>query len=345
MRGPAGRVVSSMFILVTLIMTASCTPQEPIAYLPPPGTYRPEDPVGEDSEARPVPPGTATTLTAALVAAGAFCVQIRSNADGRAVWCRNRNADDPWVAQFLLDRDDRLAWAWIPKPSPPVYAEPDRTEEFDADRVTRFAVAALGALWPDAVDRIGTEIQQYQRERRDRAERGQPIEGAFTRAWRDDHADYTMSSAYELIVAGRDAVVDRWPSDSGHYGGRMSEAVGDLQESGYQCFYPPQTVCHREFNDEFRVSLRGDRIVTANFDINGDETLADTFPRGLTFLAPDVRSEIAAKIEDARLARADFLGVVAGTVLAVDAAPVPPVGGSVPLAVRIGSPMIGTLPI
>ena len=102
-----------------------------------------------------------------------------------------------------------------------------------------------------------------------------------------------------------------------------------------------------EFN-EFRVSLnsrRGDRIVTADFDINGGETLADTFPRGLTFLAPDVRSEIAARIEDARVARTDFLGVVAGTVLAVDAAPVPPVGGSVPVTVRIGSPMIGTFPI
>jgi len=102
--------------------------------------------------------------------------------------------------------------------------------------------------------------------------------------------------------------------------------------------------CRREFS-EFRVSLRGDRIVTADFMINGDETLADSFPRGLTFLAPDVRSEIAARIEDARLARTDFLGTVAGTVLAVDAAPVPPAGGTVPVMVRIGSPLTGTFPI
>jgi len=192
-----------IILIMALIMTASCTPQEPVAQLPPPNTYRPEDPVGEDSEARPVPPGTATTLTAALVAAGAFCVQIRSNADGRAVRCRNRDADDPWVAQFLLDRDDRLAWAWIPVPSLPRYAEWDRTEGFDADSLTRLAVASLGALWLDAAERIGTEIQQYELDLRDRAERGQSIEGAFTRAWRDDHADYTMSSADGLIVAGR----------------------------------------------------------------------------------------------------------------------------------------------
>ena len=64
-------------------------------------------------------------------------------------------------------------------------------------------------------------------------------------------------------------------------------------------------VCRREV-DEFRVPLRGDRTVTGDFDINGGETLADTFPRGLTFLAPDVRSEIAVRIEDARLARTDF---------------------------------------
>jgi hypothetical protein len=79
--------------------------------------------------------------------------------------------------------------------------------------------------------------------------------------------------------------------------------------------------------------------------IFGNETLADTFPRGLTFLAPGVRAEIGARIEESRRARTDFLGTVAGTVVAIDAAPVPPVGGPVPVAVRIGAPLIGTFPI
>jgi hypothetical protein len=328
-----------MIMALMVIMTAACTAQDPVAGFPPPDTYQPHDPIGEDSETRPVPPGTATILTAPLIDFGAYCVQIRSNADGRAIWCRNRDADDPWVAQFLLDAEDRLAWAWIPAPRPA-----ERPDDFDADRLTRFAVAALGAVWPGSSGRIVTELEKYELERRDRAERAVSTEGAFTRGWRDDHADYTVSSLDGLVVAGRDVTVERWPSDALHYGGRMSIAVGDLQESGFDCFYPPQLYCQRG-NSEFRVSLRGDRIITADFTIFGGETLADTFPRGLTFLAPEVRPAIATRIEKSRKDRSDFLGTVAGTLIAIDAAPVPPAGGTVPITVRIGAPLTGTFPV
>ena len=338
MRGPAGRIVSFMIILLALIMTG-CTSDQQVARLPGPDMYRPEDPVGEDSQVRPIPPGPATTLTAPLVELGAYCVQIRGNADGRALWCRNHDADDPWVAQFLLDAADRLAWAWIPAPVRTEHSDP-----FDHDRLTRFAVATLGAAWPGSADGIVNQLQEYEWERRDRIERAVSTEGAFTRSWRDDHADYTVSDLYGLIIAAHDAKVEHWPSDSGHYGSRMSLAVGDLQQSGFDCFYPPQLNCYRG-NSEFRVSLRGDRIVTADFVIFGNETLADTFPRGLTFLAPAVRKEVGARIEKARRDRHDFLGIVAGTLVAVDAAPIPPVGGPVPVTVRVGAPLTGTFPL
>ncbi len=339
MRGPAGRAVSSMIILLLVIMTGSCTAEQSGARLPPPDTYRPEDPIGEDGQARPVPPGAATTLTAPLIDFGGYCIQARSNAEARAIWCRNTDADDPWFAQFLLDAEDRLAWAWFPAPH-----DPERPDRHDHDRLTRFAVTSLGTLWPGTADRILAELEQFEGERRDRVERALPTEGAFTRTWRDDHADYTMSSLDGLIVAEHDAAVERWPSDAGHYGSRMSLAVGDLQQSGFECFYPPQPYCRRG-NGEFRVSLRGDRIVTADFVIFGNETLAGTFRHGLTFLAPEVRTEIAAQIEKSRRARTDFLGIVAGTLLAVDAAPVPPADGTVPITVRVGAPLTGTFPI
>lgn len=339
MRGLAGKIVSAM-IMLSLILVTGCTNQEPIAELPAPEVYQPADPAGEDSVAIPVPPGTATTLTAPLVDRGAFCVQARSNVEGRALWCRNRNADDPWVAQFLLDREGRLVWAWIPVPSP----APDSAEPYQPERMAELASGSLGTVWPDSGRRIAEEIQRYERDRRDRADRGISSEGAFTRAWRDDHADYTVSSLYGLIVAARDVKVERWPSDAAHYAERMSSAVGDLQQSGFECFYPPQTTCRREFN-EFRVSLRGDRIVTADFVINGGESVAEVFPRGLTFLTPDVRNSIAAQIEKSRFARQDFLGIVAGTVLAINAAPIPQAGGTVPIAVRVGTPLTGTFPI
>ena len=255
------------------------------------------------------------------------------------MWCRNHDADDPWVAQFLLDAADRLAWAWIPAPVRTEHSDP-----FDHDRLTRFAVATLGAAWPGSADGIVNQLQEYEWERRDRIERAVSTEGAFTRSWRDDHADYTVSDLYGLIIAAHDAKVEHWPSDSGHYGSRMSLAVGDLQQSGFDCFYPPQLNCYRG-NSEFRVSLRGDRIVTADFVIFGNETLADTFPRGLTFLAPAVRKEVGARIEKARRDRHDFLGIVAGTLVAVDAAPIPPVGGPVPVTVRVGAPLTGTFPL
>ncbi|MFC7625455.1 hypothetical protein [Microlunatus sp. GCM10028923] len=342
MRGPAGLLVSFLIMMLSVIMSAACTPEPQRVRLPPPDRYQPLDPAGEDSVARPVPPGAAETITAPLVAAGAFCAQVRSNADGRALWCRNRDADDPWVAQFLLDDQDRLDWAWYPiLPAP---QGPDLNRPSDSERLAALVGPSLGALWPDSAARIAEGLDGYGRDHREQLERGRSVEGAFTRSWRDDHADYTMSSADGLIMEARGVTIDRWPSDAVHYAGRMSAAVGDLQDSGYECFYPPQVYCRREFQ-EFRVSLRGDRIVTVDFFIAGDETLAELFPRGLTFLSPAVRSAVGARIEKARKARQDYLGIVAGTVLAVDAAPIPPVGGTVPIRVRVGSPLAGTYPI
>ncbi|WP_152365535.1 hypothetical protein [Microlunatus speluncae] len=335
MRGPARRFVSAMIILLVLIMSGACTPQESPAVRPSADRYQPADPVGEDSEARPVPPGAATTLTAPLVGLGAFCAQIRSNAEGRAIWCRNVDADDPWVAQFLFDAEDRLAWGWIPMPG---------SRRSDPYRLSDLAGAAFGALWPGTADRISTEVVQFVRENEARLGRPKSGEGSFRHTWRDGHAAYSVAGRDGLIVAGRDAEVSRWPSDAGHYGSRMSVAVGDLQQSGFDCHYPGQTSCQRG-NSAFQVSLRGDRIITADFMIFGNETLADTFPRGLTFLTPAVRPEVAARIEQSRKARTDFLGVVAGTLLAIDAAPVPPVGGTVPVEVRVGAPLTGTFPI
>lgn len=342
MRRAGGLIVSLMIMVLSVLLATACTIEPPRVRRPAPDTYQPQDPAGEDSVARPVPAGTAETITRPLVAAGAFCAQVRSNAEGRAVWCRNRVTEDPWAAQFLLDEQDRLAWAWFP--SPPVLEQSDPNRSPDYLRLTELAAPSLGALWPDAAERISDELVQYERDHSDLIERGRAVEGAFTRSWRDDHADYTMSSSDGVIMQARDVTIDRWPSDAVHYANRMSLAVGDLQDSGFECFYPPQLNCRREFHD-FSVSLRGDRIITADFFVAGDETLAEVFPRGLTFLAPAVRAAVGAKIEEARKARQDYLGIVAGTVLVVDAAPIPPVGGTVPITVRVGAPLAGTFPI
>lgn len=329
--------VRLMIMPLLLIMLAACSPAEPVAKLPGPETYA-REPVGEDNFAVPVPVGAASTLTAPLVQAGAFCAQTRSNEDARAIWCRNSNPDDPWVAQFLLDQEDRLAFAWFPEPPPP-----DDPAD-DATNLATIVEASLGALWPDQWTTRDEEFQNHEIELWKLQERGWGTEVVPVVTWADRHADYTLSSGRGLVVAGRAGTVSRWPAGADHYGGLFTEARPDLEVAGFECYGGPLPSCRREFHD-FAMSVQGDRIVTAAFFIAGDETLSEVFPRGLTFLTPAVRTEVAAQIERSHQASEDFLGIVAGTLVIVDAAPVPRVGGPVPIEVRVGAPLTGTHPI
>ncbi|MEU6262554.1 hypothetical protein [Saccharopolyspora shandongensis] len=322
--------------------TASADPPE----LPPAGVYE-HDAAGETSQAEPIPPGgTAAAVTGPLIDAGWFCAQVRANADGRALWCRSGHRDDrdttdavvSQVAQFLLDRDDRLAWAW--------FQLPDTAPDGD-DPVTAAAAPALSAIWTGAGDRIRQEADDFERDRTQRQD------GEVRRtAWRDGHADYLLSAVDGLVVTARDASVRRWPSGAEHYATTMSSAVDDLRAGGYDCYYPPQQSCNRvQSNGYFRVSLRGDQIVSAQFGIGSwieggrqRHLLSQEFPRGLTFLTEEVRRAVTDRIEDCRRSGTSFAGIVAGTIVIVDARRGPVNGADhvTYLDVQIGTPLAGT---
>lgn len=352
-RGPwfLGTVLAAVTVTVLgLLALNGCDRADEPPSLPPAGAYE-HGAAAEYSQAEPVPPdGTAAALTRPLREAGWFCAQVRANADGRALWCRVAHRDEanavrPQVAQFLLDRDDRLAWAWFPD------TDADHADRPD-DEVAATAAPALTAIWPGAGDRLRREIDDFNADRRtDPTVTG---DGVPRTGWRDAHAEYRFDPHNGLVVTARNASVRRWPFGSEHYATSMSSAVDDLRAGGYDCFYPPQEVCNRPPNGSFQVTLRGDQIVTARFGIgsrieSGRQRIPLTgqFPRGLTFLTEAVRRPVTERIEQSRRTGTGYVGIVAGTVVIIDAdAPRP--GGSDVAAyfdIQIGAPLTATLPL
>ncbi len=317
---------SSALVIVLMVMClgplalAGCTRSDEPPSLPPAGVYE-HDAAGENSQAEPAPTdGTAGALTRPLRQAGWFCAQVRANADGRAMWCRIGHRDEadtvyPQVAQFLLDRDDRLAWAWFPSP---------RVNDED-DQVAAAAAPALTAIWPDAGDRVRQEIDDFDRDLQSRTTRRS--DGIPRTGWSDTHADYSYDGLNGLVVTARDASARRWPFGSEHYATTMSSAVDDLLAGGYACFYPPQQSCDRpQSNGYFRAALRGDQIVSVQFGIGSviesgrqRHLISEEFPQGLTFLTDEVRRPVTERIEQSRRSGTSFAGIVAGTVVIIDA--------------------------
>lgn len=340
-----------IMILGPLALTGCTRSAEPPS-LPPAGVYD-HAAAGEDSQAGPVPAGGAAgAVTRPLEEAGWFCAQVRANADGRALWCRIGHRDQAdtvhsQVAQFLLDHDNRLAWAWFPPPT-----ERSADPETD-DQAVAAAAPALAAIWSDAGDRARQEIDDFEDDLRDRTVRQD--DGVPHATWRDAHADYDYSMINGLVVAARDGSVRRWPFGAEHYATTMSSAVDDLRAGGYDCFYPPQQNCDRpQSNGDFRVSLRGDQIVSAWFGIGSQieagrqrHPLGEEFPHGLTFLTEAVRGPITERIEQSRRSGTGFTGIVAGTILIIDAhrGAVGRDGLSGYFDIQIGAPLTATLPI
>ncbi|WP_261987104.1 hypothetical protein [Actinomadura sp. HBU206391] len=339
-----------IMILGPLVLTGCTRPAEPPS-LPPDGVYE-HDAAGENSRAEPAPTdGTAGSITRPLAKAGWFCAQVRTNADGRALWCRIGHRDQantvhPQVAQFLLDHDGRLAWAWFP----PTEQSADQAR---GGQVADAAAPALAAAWLDAGDRVRQKINDFDRDLRNRTvQRSDEIPRT---AWRDKHANYSYSMIDGLVVTAREDSVRRWPFGAEHYATTMSSAVDDLRAGGYDCAYPPQENCNRpQSNGYFRVTLRGDQIVSARFGIGSliesgrqRHLLSEEFPRGLTFLTEAVRRPITERIEQARRSGTGFAGIVAGTVVIIDAdrGAVGEDDFAAYFDIQIGAPLAATLPI
>ncbi|HEY3506518.1 MAG TPA: hypothetical protein VGN37_27490 [Actinocatenispora sp.] len=341
-------------VLLAAAALAGCGPAAAPPELPPTGVYD-HSPDSESATAVPVPPGTATAVTRPLTGAGWFCAQVRANGDGRAVWCRIGRSDgtgsvEPQVAEFVIDRGDRLVWAWFPATAASDRVGPDTGMPNGTDPApgTTDMAAALTAAWPGSGERARREIEAFERTRQTVRH---DTDGAPRAAWRDQHADYLYSIVDGLVVTARHHAVRRWPYGAESYATTMSAAVGDLRAGGYDCAYPPQTSCNRtQSNGYFDVSLRGDQIVSARFGIGSivesghqRHRLGQEFPHGLTFLTERVRGPVTDRLERCRRTGTSFAGIVAGTVLVVDARRGAVHGDDLVayLDVQVGAPLAG----
>ncbi|MFF4773341.1 tyrosine-type recombinase/integrase [Microtetraspora fusca] len=223
--------------------------------------------------------------------------------------------DNVRAAMIYQQRDDRLAWAWFPS---------TQANHVD-DQVAAAVAPALTAIWPDAGDRIRQEIDDFDRDLQTRTTRRS--DDIPRTGWRDTHADYSYDGHNGLVVTARDTSVRRWPLGFGHYATTISSAFDDLLAGGYDCIYPHQQSCNRpQSNGYFRVALRSDQIVSAQFGIGSliesgwqRHLLSEEFPHGLTFLTEVVRRPVTERIEQSRRSGTSFAGIVAGTVVIIDA--------------------------
>jgi hypothetical protein len=346
-RGDAVLIMTLLIVLLGSALTG-CTRSPAPPQLPPTGVYA-HEPSREVSFARTAPTqGGAGRLISPLIADGWFCAEARRNSLGRSLWCRTSwQAEDELrrsqVAQFVLDHDDQLAWAWFPHPS---YS----LSTADHDLIIK-AAASLDQVWPDAAGRIGEQIEDHVEDSED-----QTVSDGVPRShWRDRHATYSYSDIDGLVVVARNTSVAQWPYASEHYAQTMSSAVDDLAAGGYQCHYPPQQICNNPgANRDFQVTLRADQIVSASFSLpsrveSGRQVLplTDFFPNGLSFLTDTVRLEITNQIEESRRTGSSFAGIVEGAVLIIDSDVGYRRGDELAagLEIQVGAPLAGTLPI
>lgn len=288
-------------------------------------------PLDEVSTAYLVPGRHGDTLTLGLRQRGWFCVDARRNSSASQIWCRLRTpsprGDEIITLQLILDTAGQLRYAEVKLESEP--AE-DQTVE---GRFQQVLTQSLLTQWPDDTDAITQALEDERARVEELVDQGRhyspPAQG-----WQTSHAVYAMPSPYRLTVTPLRGAEAAWPFGADHYATTMTAALPDLRAGGYQCRYPPQTDCNRpDRNQAVRVNVHGDQIVTASVRVGShlrhgrqrSPLTAEGFPSGLPFLTHRVEPAVRAQLERCRRSGTGYAGVVAGTVLIVDAAdPEPP---------------------
>lgn len=290
-------------------------------------------PLEEVSTAHLVPGRPGDTLTRGLRQQGWFCADARRNSAASQTWCRLRTpsprGDEITTLQLILDTAGQLSYAEVELQSGPTQG-PSRKGRFQ-----QVLAQSLLTQWPEDTDAI-TQALENERARVDElVDQGRhyspPAQG-----WQTSHAVYAMPSPDRLTVTPLHGGGPAWPFGADHYAITMTAALPEFRAGGYQCHYPPQTDCTRPdngSNQTVQMSVHGDQIVTASMLAgshvrNGRQRSPRTeegFPSGLPFLTDRVEPAVRAQLERCRRSGTGYAGVVAGTVLIVDAAdPEPP---------------------
>lgn len=283
-------------------------------------------PLDEMSTAYLVPGRHGDALTHRLRQRGWFCVDARRNSSASQTWCRLRTpasrGDEITTVQLILDPAGQLRYAEINLESDPPVGQ---TAE---GRLQQVLAQSLLTQWPDDTEAVTQALDGESDRQEELSERGEyyspPAQG-----WQTRHAVYAMPSPYRLTVTPLLGGEPAWPFGADHYATTMTAALPGFRAGGFTCHYPPQTICNRpDANQAVHVSVHGDQIVTATVRIgsrvrHGHQraTLTDEgFPSGLPFLTDRVEPAVRARLNQCRRSGTGYAGVVAGTVLIVDAA-------------------------
>ena len=339
-------------VLVAALATPGPEPH-PAAHLELPAARYDHPPLHEDSTAVPVAgAGEVGAFAAGLAEVGYACAQVRANDRARQVWCRAvappaPGATTPAVTtvDLVSTPDGRLEYARLNPPPPtlrPGYADPDRV-----DRLTRVLDATFLRQWPDdarVVRALVADVDQADIGLTTSRNDGRPLDQQSART---GHAVYTVSEVPvpdgvdEDVVSGyatlaltvtTDALEDRsWPYGSEHYAVTTEAAGPGLEAGGFDCYAPAESPCTRPAGNQqvdYVTRPGTDQVVTARVGVGGGvldpavgvPSLASAgFPAGLTFLTEDVRSAVEQRLDDARRTGESWAGIVAGTVLVLDA--------------------------
>ena len=157
-----------------------------------------------------------------------------------------------------------------------------------------------------------------------------PAEQYSTNDRRTGSGSWSLRSRYTgeplaLRVRTPRSVQEGWPFDGRHYATSVEVAMARFAEAGFTC----GTSCSRASDGQtINFDDHDGQIVVARFtlrsSIDGDRS-ADPASRwvrdGLPFLTPAVRAAVSRRVEECRINRCSWSGVVAGT--PVDAVTVP----------------------
>lgn len=330
----------------------------------------------EDSVAVAVDTGGPVDVMAdGLTEVGFFCAQVRSSATARQIWCRATEVDLPTGEEIWVDTVDIVAtpaghvqYVRVTPPERPAsFTGPRLAGGRDTDtRLKAILSASVLRLWPEdaaAVDEAIDDVRQVW----SWFPTGNDPRAPQRTKMSTEHADYfvgegtyfgegALTSGHPKLtfVAATDQLSDAWPVSSTHALTTAVTGAPGLEAGGFDCYGPAKMPCVRVAGNQqlnYSTAPGSDTVVMADVFIGGGinedgefATLADRgFPQGLTFLTDAVRSAIEARLDQARHDGASFLGMIEGTVVRIDASPLP--GGpddsrAVPVTLTVGAPLV-----
>ncbi|QIK66241.1 hypothetical protein G7072_07680 [Nocardioides sp. HDW12B] len=291
--------------------------------------------------------GHASHVVAGLRSSGFWCVQARSNDRAVQIACQTPGIGAD--VDMIADTSGHVLYADIG-------LGPARSIDTARSRLDRVLDHSFLRLWPQdraAVDQLIRDAQPTPGFFPLGGEAAPDADDQFsTHDERTANASWSLSTFYTgqplaLQIRTPDLRDRSWPRGGDHYATATSTAVAALRATGFTC----ASACYRARDGlQVRFTEHRDQIVAAHITLlssaTGNRTtdLSGQWIRdGIPFLECDVRTAIGLRIEECRVERKSWRGVVAGTPVEIRSVP----GGLLPdgraatgLEVSVGIPLV-----